>query len=183
MEDYVFGYGSLVNRQTHGYAPAEPARLVGWRRAWRRTDARARCYLTVVPAPEAEIWGLAARVPERDWPALDHRERGYARHRVTASGAAERAVTLYAIPAQDHRAPGRDDPLALSYIDTVVAGYLAEFGAEGAAHFFATTDGWQAPVIDDRARPLYGRAAGVSAAARAHTDAGLAAVGARVTRG
>lgn len=30
---YFFGYGSLVNRRTHDYAPLQKARVTGWRRA------------------------------------------------------------------------------------------------------------------------------------------------------
>lgn len=182
---FVFGYGSLVNRRTHEYTQAHAARVTGWQRAWRRTPLRERCFLTVVPMPGAQLYGLAAAVPEQDWAALDAREQGYTRHMVAAVPSAAgnaRQVALYAIPPERFRPPGPDDHLALSYIDTVVAGFVAEYGPEGAAQFFATTSGWEATVLDDRAAPLYARAQPVGAAVRRLTDEGIARVGAAVTR-
>ena len=40
MTPYFFGYGSLVNRATHDYVHAHPARISGWRRAWRHVEGR-----------------------------------------------------------------------------------------------------------------------------------------------
>jgi hypothetical protein len=39
----------------------------------------------------------------------------------------------------------------------VVQGYLREFGEAGVKRFFDTTDGWEAPVLNDRADPVYPR--------------------------
>ena len=66
-------------------------------------------------------------------------------------------IAVYAIPDGQHQAPSTEHSLLLSYIDVVVQGYLREFGPGGVARFFATTDGWDAPVIDDRATPQYPR--------------------------
>ena len=182
-ERHFFGYGSLVNRRTHDHAGAFPARLSGWRRAWRATPERARCYLTVVPAPGAEIWGLVASVPSGAQAALDAREQAYGRVAVTEAlrHAEPRApdVELHVIAEGRHFPPGPDNPVLLSYIDVVVQGYLREFGQDGVRHFFDTTEGWQAPVIDDRAAPIYPRAQVLDAAERALVDQGLARVGAR----
>ncbi|KAF0676670.1 gamma-glutamylcyclotransferase family protein [Profundibacterium mesophilum] len=170
---FFFGYGSLVNRRTHGHSAAITARLDGWRRVWRHTDLRPVAYLTAVPSPGSSIEGLIAAVPGADWRALDHRERAYDRVPVTqiAHGAGQPlAVELYTIPPGKHRAPDRTHPVLLSYLDVVVQGYLAEFGPEGAARFFRSTDGWDAPILDDRAQPLYPRAQTLSAAERAFVD-------------
>ena len=51
--DFFFGYGSLVNRATHDFPEAHPARVTGWRRAWRHTDLRPVAYLTAEPAAAA----------------------------------------------------------------------------------------------------------------------------------
>ena len=59
-EAYFFGYGSLVNRNTHGYAPCHTARATGWRRTWARMADRPLAILTVVPDPDSEIDGLIA---------------------------------------------------------------------------------------------------------------------------
>jgi hypothetical protein len=58
----------------------------------------------------------------------------------------------------EHDTDGSDEhPILLSYLDTVVQGYLTEFGEDGARRFFETTAGWEAPVFDDRAEPVYSR--------------------------
>lgn len=159
-DPFFFGYGSLVNRLTHDHADAHPAVAHGWRRAWRRSPLRPAAYLTVVPDESAEIDGIVAAVPGGDWAALDAREGAYDRlplerltHRV------ERLVeaAIYAIPADRHEAPSPASPILLSYLDIVVQGYLREFGQAGLTRFVETTDGWDAPVLNDRAAPRYPR--------------------------
>lgn len=176
---HVFGYGSLVNRRTHDYLTARPAVLSGWRRAWRKTPFRDRCHLTAVPG-HGEIFGLIAEIPSADWAALDQREAAYVRHEVSGSvrhdhPAAE--VSVFAIAPENYRLPTPEDGVALSYIDVVAQGYLAEFGAEGLQHFFASTDGWHIHVVDDRAAPLYARAQALTAAELRLIDGALEALG------
>ncbi len=160
-DPFFFGYGSLVNRQTHDYAQPRKARVRGWRRAWQATPLRALSFLTVVPAADDYVEGLIAAVPGADWAALDEREHAYARlmdrDDGTHTAGQEREVAIYAIPDHHRTAPTDDNPVLLSYIDVVVQGYLTEFGPDGAHHFFETTDGWHAPILDDRAAPIYSR--------------------------
>lgn len=178
---YFFGYGSLVNRASHAFDGAVSARLTGWRRVWRHTDLRPVAYLTVVPDPEAEIDGLIAPVAESDWPALDLREAAYIRrsaaHQVRHTLPHRPEIMLYTIPEGRHAAPTRAHPILLSYLDVVVQGYLREFGAEGVARFFDTTQGWDAPVLDERSAPLYPRHQSLSASERAQTDEHLNRLG------
>ncbi len=185
-DPHFFGYGSLVNRRTHDFADLRKARVTGWRRAWRRSPLRQRCFLTVLPDPGSEVLGLVAAVPGADWAALDDREHAYMRHDVSASVrhevGREIEVALYAIPDGAHFDPGDDHPVVLSYVDTVVQGFLAEFGIDGVGHFFATTSGWHVPVLDDRTHPVYARAQVLTDLERDVVDEGLAAVGARVVR-
>ncbi len=159
---YFFGYGSLVNRATHDYTGAFPARLIGWRRAWRRSPSRALCYLTIVEATGQELLGLVAPVPKSQQDKLAQREHAYGRRRVThaVDHAAPHIpeVETHVIPEGKHLDPTKENPILLSYLDVVVQGYLAEFGRDGAQHFFDTTDGWNASILDDRARPFYPRA-------------------------
>lgn len=185
LDPFFFGYGSLVNRATHHFQDAHRACLTGWRRAWRHTDLRPVAYLTAVPATEEHsIEGLVAHVPGDDWAALDLREMAYDRTLVSDGIAHEvgRAVQVqvYSIPQGKHGAPDRAHPVLLSYIDVVVQGYLREFGAAGVARFFDTTDGWDAPILDDRAAPVYPRHQNLTAAEKRLTDQHLDRVGARV---
>ncbi len=183
-DPYFFGYGSLVNRATHGYGEARRARLGGWRREWRYTSHRAGPFLTAVPCALSEIEGLVAMVPGADWRALDLRESGYARLPLGAAlhveGALNAATQIYAVPAADAVSPAEKQPILLSYIVVGRQGYLREYGAEGVARFFATSDGWDAPVLNDRAAPLYPRHQPLTPAERALVDTHLAVLGARI---
>lgn len=185
-DPYFFGYGSLVNRATHDFGNATPARLSGWRRAWRHTDLRPVAFLTAIPDPESEIEGLIAHVPKGDWAALDQREWAYERVPVTDRVAHpirhEIEIAVYAVPAGRHTAPTETYPILLSYIDVVVQGYLREFGRDGVDRFFATTEGWHLPILDDRAAPRYPRHQPLGPEETALVDAGLARVGARTRK-
>jgi hypothetical protein len=178
----VFGYGSLVNRATHDYPDTRPAVAPGWRRAWRRTSLRPVSFLTVVPDSATEIEGMVAAVSESAWPDLDAREGAYERvalAEVRHDGDSA-ATAIYAIPDGHHEEPGEDNPILLSYLDTVLQGFLVAYGEAGVAGFVETTDGWQAPVIDDRAAPRYGRATRLTAGERALVDGWLRRLGAPV---
>lgn len=185
-QNFFFGYGSLVNRDTHDFEQARPAHLRGWRRVWRHTRIRPVAYLTVVPDPDAEIDGLIAAVPDDDWAALDHRERAYdrveagpqVRHNLEQAS----KIALYTIPDGKHGVPSEACPVLLSYLDVVIQGYLAEFGEDGVQRFFDTTDGWDAPVLDDRAEPIYPRHRILSSDERSFVDDMLRARGVRLIR-
>ena len=174
---YFFGYGSLVNLATHHFSDAHPARARGWRRAWRHTHLRPVAFLTAVPDPACAIDGMIAHVPGDDWAALDEREHAYAR--VAACDAVDHAldhkptVAIYAIPHDAHGHPDAAHPVLLSYVDVVIQGYLRAYGEAGAQRFFDTTTGWDAPVMDDRAAPVYSRHQQLSAEERGFVDDAL----------
>ncbi|MEZ5778908.1 MAG: gamma-glutamylcyclotransferase family protein [Paracoccaceae bacterium] len=174
-----FGYGSLVNRATHDYAPGEPARLCGWRRVWRHTRLRPFAYLSAEPA-DAEMDGLVAAVPGNDWAGLDEREAAYRRCALHTTDLRSRPawairIEIYAVD-EAHADMTAQHPILLSYLDTVVQGFLREFGETGADRFFATTAGWST-IRDDRAAPLYPRHQPLSRAERRRVDDHLAALG------
>lgn len=183
-----FGYGSLVNRATHDHAPAQPARLSGWRRVWRQTRLRPYAFLSAEPAPGVGIDGILAAVPGGDWAALDAREAAYDRRALPPASVADPApwagtIAIYAV-SDRHAAPaGTAHPLLLSYLDTVVQGFLREWGPEGAAGFFATTAGWDTAILDDRAAPVYPRHQPLTPAERAIVDDNLHRRDARILRG
>lgn len=183
---YFFGYGSLVNRATHGYPNATVAKATGWRRLWRHTSRRPVAFLTVVPDASCSIEGLIAQVPDANWAALDKREWAY--DRIGASQAVthtldhEPEVAIYAVPDNRRHVPSRKHPILLSYIDVVVQGYLTEFGQDGAERFFRTTDGWDAPIINDRVAPMYPRHQTLTSQQRRFVDDHLEMVSARVEK-
>ncbi|MGY9049387.1 hypothetical protein P775_21340 [Puniceibacterium antarcticum] len=181
---YFFGYGSLVNRRTHIYDPAFPARAKGWRRAWRCTPDREPAFLTVIPDADCEIEGLVAGVPDQDWSALDLRETNYDRlpasDCVTHDLGDHADVAIYSIPEHTRHLPDEDHPVLLSYLDVVLQGYLTEFGRDGADRFLATTTGWEAPILNDRASPRYPRAQSLSTDERDYVDGALTSLGSRI---
>ncbi|WP_204113051.1 gamma-glutamylcyclotransferase family protein [Shimia biformata] len=181
---YFFGYGSLVNRDTHDFPDVRKARLSGWKRVWRHTTWQPRPFLTVERCADAAIDGLIAHVPDGDWAALDQREAGYDRVEVTAlvSHDANFAMNIatYTVPEGKHTRPTDDLPIALSYLDVVVEGYLREFGEAGVQGFFATTDGWDAPFVNDRAQPRYSRHRPVSKLAKEMVDDFMSETGAQL---
>jgi hypothetical protein len=181
---YFFGYGSLVNRRTHDFAPCHRATIRGWRRAWCATALRRVAFLTALPDPGAETLGLIAPVPNDDWAALDAREAAYDRHEATAqviheAGEVSR-IAVYSIAPENRVAPSEEHPILMSYLDVVVQGFLAEYGEEGAQAFFDTTQGWETPILNDRAKPVYPRAQALSTSDRALVDDGLARLDCRV---
>ncbi|SLN15518.1 hypothetical protein PSA7680_00402 [Pseudoruegeria aquimaris] len=173
-DPFFFGYGSLVNRGTHDYRDSAPARLQGWRRHWRQIASFPRAILTAARQPDCRIDGLIARVPGADWARLDAREAAYDRvllgAEISHAHASAAAIAIYEIPEAKHPAPEAPHPIALSYLDVVVQGYLQEFGTGGVADFFATTTGWEAGILDDRSDPLYPRASATTLDAKLLTD-------------
>ncbi len=187
-DPWFFGYGSLVNRATHGYGRAFRAQVGGWRRAWRHSATRRVPFLTAVRCPDSRIEGLVAQVPGGDWQALDRRETGYRRGcagpdlQPLNDGAGVAGAQIYAVPESDWTVPEGLPPIRLSYVDVVLQGYLREFGQDGVARFIATTDGWEIPILDDRAAPLYPRHQPLDPAERALFDSVLAARGVTILR-
>lgn len=160
-DPFFFGYGSLVNTATHDFRNIHAAKARGWRRAWRHTALRPVSFLTVVPDALTTIAGVIAAVPGADWAALDERERAY--DRVPAAGVIEHEagdlpdIAIYAIPADRHGPPTEANPILMSYLECVLQGYLRRYGPAGVQAFIATTDGWSAPILDDRDTPRYPR--------------------------
>lgn len=185
-DPFFFGYGSLVNTQTHVYDRHHRARLDGWRRVWRHTPFREMAFLTAEPFEGSYIDGLIAAVPGADWAALDLRETGYDRLplaqgiRHEASDAGE--IAVYHIPADKHGPTDGPRPILLSYLDVVVQGYLQVFGEEGGQHFFDTTAGWDTTILDDRDAPQYPRAQLLKTEETRFVDRALAGMGAQLVK-
>ncbi len=182
---HFFGYGSLVNRNTHAFTPIHASRITGWRRIWQRAPNRPAAFLSVIADSYSTIDGVIAPVPNDDWVALDAREFSYSRLAVTDavqhSALDVRDISIYAIPPENAAPPDSDHPILLSYVDAVLQGYLREFGENGAARFVATTEGWDTLVRNDRDAPVYPRAQRLTRAEQSLVDDMLLSAGARVS--
>ncbi len=177
---HIFSYGSLVNPATHALTHVARARLSGWRRAWRHTSQRQVAYLTIVPDADASIEGVILKVPTAERAGLTTREAAYelidVSHLLEADQSVD-TVLAYAIAAGQHLDPSPETPVLLSYIDVVVQGYLEMFGQQGVEAFFTSTSGWNAPIVDDRAAPLYPRHQSLTPHERSLVDQKLHALG------
>ena len=159
QSSYFFGYGSLVNIETHVYRPYQKATAKGWRRKWVYTKYRKTPFLSAHFVDMGEISGLLAMVPNNDWDALDIRETGYQRQRFSAETGEpfSNEAQIYFVPDKNISKRKSSGGILLSYLDCVIKGYLSQFGEEGAADFFSTTDGWDCNIFNDRLNPIYPR--------------------------
>ncbi|QDY69604.1 gamma-glutamylcyclotransferase family protein [Qingshengfaniella alkalisoli] len=171
---YFFGYGSLVNLNTHSYPATRPCSLDGWRRKWCGVAGRGPALLSVRPVSGQRIDGMTAQVPGNDWAALDQRESGYGRHAARSVSGLD--VQVYQV-RDDIELSDTAAPILLSYLDVVVQGFLTHFGEDGVARFFASTDNWDRPVLDDRHTPRYPRHQKLSENETVQVDAHLHELG------
>ena len=187
-----FGYGSLVNRDTlPGDAKSARVRVSGWRRAWRHSSLSStvrRCTLTVIPDPDCTIFGTIVAQPLVQAETLQKREAQYGK--IDLAPAAIEWVDerpdhwpepFIHVGEAEHARPGdHDHPVLLSYLDTVVSGFLLTFGNDGPRHFMDTTADWHVPVLNDRRDPLYPRAPRLTTEETALVDDLLAEAGAKL---
>lgn len=183
--DRFFGYGSLVNTATHDFVGAQRARVSGWRRQWKHSSQRQVAFLSVRPDPQASIDGLVAQVPGGDWDALDAREHAYDRLPLAPESinhADNPGATIHMYRARPDQVadPSTGHPILLSYLDVVVQGYLGWFGKDGVQAFFDTTDGWDAPILNDRDAPQYPRHQELEPAETELVNSHLARIKARI---
>lgn len=168
-----FGYGSLVNLNTHDYPNVEQATLKGWRRVWKHHLDTPVAFLSVEPH-DTTLHGITAAVPNADWAALDKREHAYLRRDVSDQFTSQTAV--YEGNPECIAPAGCDHPILLSYLDVVIGGYATLMGDTGPAHFFETTSDW-ASVLDDRDDPQYPRAQPLTDPIRETVDSALKQLG------
>lgn len=165
-----FGYGSLVNRATHRtrIVDALPARLKGWRRIWRpRPDMPGFPAALLSVRREAGVVCDGLLVIDRlsNLPAVDAREMHYGRVALTEAelelpnDRPRPACPVYVYEAKAEIPAHREPPRILrSYLEAVMQGFLAEHGETGLRRFLAETGGFDLPLHDDRAAPVYPRA-------------------------
>ena len=189
-----FGYGSLVNRQTlrTDYLACVPARLRGWRRHWqsRGTDVQLAsgqqvALLSVHRHDEFEIDGMLILERIENLAVLDKREERYERVRIgrddlvlpSAEIGIDLPDDLYVYVGRPQPQESEPSMLLQSYLDAVLVGFLNEFGEAGLDRFFATTVGFDRPLIVDRDAPRYPRAVKIAPEIAVEFDRRLAGAG------
>tara|TARA_R110002124_G_scaffold52394_3_gene150861 strand:+ start:2933 stop:3442 length:510 start_codon:yes stop_codon:yes gene_type:complete len=165
-----FGFGSLVNLHTHDYVDPKPMTVTGWKRQWVSSTLRDVAFLSVTPCADTTLQGMSASTVGIGWAALDVREQGYNRHPLPDTD-----MQIY-IGSPDCILLDVKQPILLSYLDVVVQGYHTHFGSQGVADFFATTQNWDHPILNDRAAPQYPRAQTLTDQERTLVDSHLDAL-------
>lgn len=179
-----FGYGSLVNRDTHrtDIVEASPAILNGWKRCWRpRRDTSVFnvAILSVREQSGTSTEGLLVIDRAENLPAIDERERAYDRVRLhpdqlqhNAKLPANCPIYVYEVPVEPELTFGTQRILR-SYLEAVLQGYLLEHGFEAMSRFVCETEAFHIGILDDRANPLYQRSVELSHEQRDLIDAVL----------
>jgi hypothetical protein len=163
-----FGYGSLVNRDTHRTRTlgAVKATVNGWRRHWQGRSYHSDDFhsmLSVKPDVSHDLPGLLVFDHITSLQAMDEREGGYdrrvidpARLKIEADLDFDGPVYIY-----EGRAPmvnGQRHGILQSYLDAVLQGYMNEYGQDHVVRFLTETHAFDnTPVIKDRHAPRYSR--------------------------
>lgn len=172
-----FGYGSLVNLETlkTPYLSAHPARLKGWKRAWKARPKVAGsfapidglAFLSVEPCPQTTIEGMVIVDHRASLPALDKREALYDRATLSHDDvefvetnplAANQELFLYVAQPDAGETTAR---ILRSYLDVVLRGFHGHFGEQGIERFINSTANFHWPIHEDRHDPVYPRAISV----------------------
>lgn len=190
-----FGYGSLVNRQTlkTKYTQAVPVQLKGWRRHWQSRAAGYLHYsgkdialLSVHAQSNCRLSGMLIIDRRDSLGEVDVRERGYDRQRLNrdqlelseSTGQIDIPQELFVYVGKTEPVKQERSKLLQSYLDTVMSGYLAEYGEGDIEHLLETTVGFDRDLIADRDNPIYSRAIKPDVATAARFDAILQSKGA-----
>ena len=136
------------------------------------------CVLTIEPSASDVVRGVVLHCDAAAKKALDRREVGYEQHGVavldsSAPGRPIDCITYVGTTA--HREPAkRESPIWRSYLDCVLAGFLALGGEAALEEFITSTGSWDGPILDDRDKPRYSRAVSLSGTQAHAIDEALA---------
>ncbi|MCB9362150.1 gamma-glutamylcyclotransferase [Candidatus Woesearchaeota archaeon] len=145
---YLFGYGTLINKEsraaTSAVDEAIPFTVQGFRRGWYAPDRGCMAH-GVIPDDDASVNGVIIPVHLEQLRLFDRREHDY--HRI------EVAPDVWMYMVDKFHQPSADRPICQSYVDVVLGGCL-DLGEEFALHYLRSTE-WEGPVLNDRASPLF----------------------------
>ena len=170
MRHYLFGYGSLINREsrlvTSCTGEAVPVRVSGLQRAWNIVAPEMGISgVGVVVEKSARCNGVLVEIDASQLPAFDKRELddtnfSYQRVQILTSDITgltsgfDEVSRVWAYVVQKPSTPSEKFPIAQSYVDVILTGCLA-FGEDFTVEFICSTLGWDRPWHDDRTHPRY----------------------------
>jgi hypothetical protein len=175
---YIFGYGSLVQRESRtstvaSAVYASPVVVTGIRRGWfdqfgaAESSTWSPTYLGAVADASATCNGVMFPVTPQEFEAYNARETGYQPTRIEpssitmldgSSSAPDADIWYYA--SVNQLTPTDEHPIVQSYVDVCLSGcldleaaYPLAKEAGFAEQFVRTTTDWQTPWINDRIYP------------------------------
>lgn len=169
-----FGYGSLVNPNTHrtNVLHYERAQLRGFARTWQARPDPAELPIALLSsgpsAADDVLDGLLVFDRAENLMALDEREAGYDRLNVApadlalVNGKTIPNCPIYVYSGRTPFAPENEHFILQSYLDAVLQGYLHQYGEQGARGFVERTAGFDTALLEDRNEPHYPRAVNLS---------------------
>lgn len=165
---------SLHSRQHHSKIRSVPtfAKLDGWQRGWlTRYEDEGATYAGAIENRDASISGLL--VPTEITDEIRHRERKYEFVEIpfdnfdfepTVNIDVFNRSRFWICRASKRQSPSESFPLPQTYVDTCLKGCLEIGGHDLAREFIQETTGWNGVWKNDRATPVFPRAAQTSSA-------------------
>ncbi|MEC8080300.1 MAG: gamma-glutamylcyclotransferase family protein [Pseudomonadota bacterium] len=165
---FILGYGSLISStsraKTGETGQVWPVKLKGYERTWSvMSQALGMSSVAVIKASDKACNGVLIEVAEDQFPLFDEREHGYERAQVSRSQLHpyhEEELpegTYWVYHTKEVVTPCQHYPIVLSYVDVILSGCL-EHGDHFLHDFLSLTQGWRAPLVNDRRAPVYPRA-------------------------
>ena len=165
MDNYVFGYGSLIcadsRARTGKTGNAAAATVNGIERSWSvPVHSSQVTAVGAIKKVDAQCNGVVFQVSKESLRAFDEREVGYDKillpkdqfentHQLPHSG------NIWTYVGHQIQQPSESLPIAQSYLDVILNGAL-QYGIEFVETFFSCTQHWQ-HILNDRDNPRYPR--------------------------
>ncbi len=167
MVTYIFGYGSLISkdsRERTGITGASfPVKVKGLKRSWNVIIADEKTVALGIEKQEGACCnGVIFEIPDSELASFDSREGdSYSRVRLLSQDIeVEEDVDfsdcdIWVYLTKNKGEPSSEFQIQQSYIDVILTGCL-EMGEKFASEFMNTTHGWNF-IEDDRMEPKYPR--------------------------
>lgn len=170
MNDYIFGYGSLINEESRSKTgksgKALPVKVRGIQRQWSLVVPNySMTALGAIHDKESICNGVIIPISTEEMQKFDDRELPYGYSRISLEKESISMIKSNELPngrfwvyvSDNPGFPSNESPIVQSYLDVIMQGCLT-FGEKFANEFILTTRNWNYLWINDRKNPRYPRA-------------------------
>lgn len=165
MDNYIFGYGSLIctdsRKRTGETGDAIPVTALDILRSWSvPVEASKTTAVGAIESTGSQCNGVIFPVSDDNLLKFDLREVGYDRillpaERFTVTSCIPPHAKIWTYVGHTIQAPTSDMPIAQTYLDVIINGCM-HYGSEYVEAFFENTQHWS-HLVDDRHAPIYKR--------------------------